>query len=48
MLVGDGWEAWQVGLLLIPSAVFALFVPRFVGPLLIRIGAAGALADRRA
>ena len=44
VLVGDGWEAWQVGLLLIPSAAFALIVPRFVGPLLIRIGAPGVLA----
>jgi MFS family permease len=44
VLVGHGWEAWEVGLLLIPSAVFALFVPRIVGPLLARIGAANALA----
>ncbi len=44
VLVHEGWEAWQVGLLLVPSAVFALFVPRIVGPLLIRVGAARALA----
>jgi MFS family permease len=44
VLVGDGWEAWQVGLLLIPSAAVALFVPRLAGPLLTRVGPANALA----
>ena len=43
VLVGDGWEAWQVGLLLVPSAVVALFVPRFAGPLIERIGPAAAI-----
>ena len=44
VLVNDGWEAWEVGLLLVPSAAFALFVPRIVGPLLVRVGAPRALA----
>ncbi|WKN48024.1 MFS transporter [Nocardioides sp. Arc9.136] len=44
VLVHDGWQAWQVGLLLVPSAVIALFVPRVAGPLLTRIGGPAALA----
>lgn len=44
VLVGEGWEPWQVGLLLVPSAVVALFVPRFAGPLISRIGPAAAIA----
>ena len=44
VLVHDGWEAWQVGLLLVPSAVVALFVPRVAGPLLDRIGSGPSLA----
>ncbi|WP_122818774.1 MFS transporter [Nocardioides pantholopis] len=44
VLVHAGWEAWQVGLLLVPSAVVALLVPRWTGPLLARIGPAKALA----
>ncbi len=44
VLVRDGWEPWQVGLSLVPSAVVALFVPRFTGPLLVRIGAPASLA----
>ncbi|WP_127479666.1 MFS transporter [Nocardioides pantholopis] len=44
VLVHAGWEAWQVGLLLVPSAVVALLVPRWTGPLLARIGPARALA----
>lgn len=44
VLVHDGWEPWQVGLLLVPSAVVALFVPRIVGPLLARLGSAVTLA----
>jgi hypothetical protein len=44
VLVGHGWEPWQVGTLLLPSAAFALFVPRLVGPLLTRFGAARCLA----
>ncbi|WP_182524684.1 MFS transporter [Nocardioides dongkuii] len=44
VLVADGWEPWQVGLLLVPSAVVALAVPRVAGPLLDRIGASASLA----
>jgi MFS family permease len=44
VLVHDGWEPWQVGLLLVPSAVVAMFVPRIVGPLLARTGSAITLA----
>ena len=44
VLVKNGWEPWQVGLALVPSAVVALFVPRFTGPLLVRIGAPASLA----
>ena len=44
VLVGHGWEPWQVGALLVPSAAFALFVPRYVGPLHTRFGAARCLA----
>ncbi|WP_372727796.1 MFS transporter [Nocardioides sp.] len=44
VLVRHGWEPWQVGLALVPSAVVALFVPRWTGPLLIRIGAPSSLA----
>ncbi|NHC24251.1 MFS transporter [Nocardioides sp. IC4_145] len=44
VLVDHGWDAWQVGLLLVPSAVVALFVPRVAGPLLTRIGGPAALA----
>lgn len=43
LLVREGWEAWEVGLLLVPSAVVALFVPRLAGPLLERVGAARSL-----
>ncbi|MBB6628555.1 MFS transporter [Nocardioides sp. KIGAM211] len=44
VLVGDGWQAWQVGLLLVPSALVALGVPRVAGPLLDRIGSGPSLA----
>lgn len=44
VLVAEGWAPWQVGLLLVPSAVVALFVPRFAGPLIDRIGPAAAIA----
>jgi MFS family permease len=40
VLVGDGWQAWQVGVLLVPPAVLSLLVPRFAGRLLARTGAA--------
>lgn len=44
VLVAEGWAAWEVGLLLVPSAVVALFVPRYAGPLLTRIGGPASLA----
>lgn len=44
VLVNEGWATWQVGLLLVPSAVVALFVPRYAGPLLARFGGAASLA----
>ena len=44
VLLADGWEAWQVGLAMVPSAVVALGVPRVTGPLLDRVGAARSLA----
>jgi hypothetical protein len=44
VLVGDGWEPWQVGLLLVPSAVVGLLLPRLTGPLLVRVGPARSIA----
>ncbi len=44
VLVGVGWEPWQVGLALVPSAVSGLAAPRISGPLLGRIGPMRALA----
>lgn len=45
VLVGEaGWEPWQVGVLLLPSSVVAVLMPRFTGPLLTRIGAVRTLA----
>lgn len=44
VLVHDGWEPWQVGLLLVPSAMVAVAVPRVAGPLLERVGPAASLA----
>lgn len=44
VLVADGWDPWQVGLLLVPSALVALVVPRVTGPLLSRIGPSRSLA----
>lgn len=44
VLVGEGWEPWQVGLLLVPSAVVALAMPRWTGPLLTRLGPARTMA----
>ena len=38
VLVHSGWEPWQVGLALLPSAVVAFLTPRVAGPLLSRIG----------
>ncbi|UFN46550.1 MFS transporter [Nocardioides okcheonensis] len=44
VLLSHGWEAWQVGLAMVPSALVALLVPQVTGPLLDRIGPARALA----
>lgn len=44
VLVGAGWEPWQVGVALVPSAVSGLAAPRLSGPLLTRIGASRSLA----
>ena len=44
VMVHAGWEPWEVGLLLLPSAGIALFVPRWAGPLLDRRGSAWTLA----
>lgn len=42
-LVARGWESWQIGLLLLPSAVVALVMPRGAGWLLARVGPARSL-----
>lgn len=44
VLVKDGWEPWQVGVLLLPSAVIAIAMPRTAGRLLTRFGPARTLA----
>jgi DHA2 family metal-tetracycline-proton antiporter-like MFS transporter len=44
VLLSHGWEAWQVGLAMVPSAVVALLVPQVTGPTLTRIGPGRALA----
>ncbi|MCF6376300.1 MFS transporter [Nocardioides KLBMP 9356] len=44
VLLSHGWEAWQVGLAMVPSAVVALAVPQVTGPLLARVGPGRALA----
>ena len=43
VLVADGWEPWQVGVALVPSAVTGLMAPRVAAPLLVRFGPARAL-----
>ncbi|QIX25599.1 MFS transporter [Nocardioides sp. JQ2195] len=44
VMIGHGWEPWQVGLLLAPSAAVALVVPRLAGPMLTRFGGPRSLA----
>jgi len=44
VLVAAGWEPWQVGVALLPSAVVALLAPRIAAPLLTRIGGTSSLA----
>ena len=43
VLVSHGWEPWQVGVALLPSAVTGLLAPRIAAPLLARIGGTGSL-----
>ncbi len=43
ILVGDGWEPYQVGLLLVPSAAIALLVPRLTSGLLAGFGPTASL-----
>ena len=43
VLLGAGWEPWQVGLAMVPSAAVALYMPRVTGPMLVRIGPGRAL-----
>lgn len=43
VLLAEGWDAWQVGLALVPSGVVALIMPRVVGRLLAQMSAARAL-----
>lgn len=43
VLVAHGWEPWQVGVALIPSAVTGLLAPRIAAPLLARIGGTSSL-----
>lgn len=44
VLVARGWEPWQVGVALLPSAVSGLLFPRVAGPMLVRLGARASLA----
>lgn len=44
VLVGRGWEPWQVGLILLPSAVVGLLSPRAAGATLSRLGPSASLA----
>ena len=43
VLVGNGWQPWQVGVALLPSAATGLLAPRLAGPLLNRLGPARSL-----
>ncbi len=43
VLIARGWEPWQVGLLLLPSSVTAMLMPRAAGALLGRLGPTAAL-----
>lgn len=44
VLVVEGWQPWQVGLLLVPSAVVGLLSPSVAGPVLNRLGPPASLA----
>lgn len=43
VLLGRGWDTWAVGLILLPAGVVSLLMPRVIGPMLHRLGPAGAL-----
>jgi hypothetical protein len=43
VLVNDGWEPWQVGVALLPSAVVGLAAPKIASPLLDRLGGSTSL-----
>jgi MFS family permease len=43
VLVADGWQPWEVGAALLPSAVTGLAAPRLAAPLLTRIGGTASL-----
>ncbi len=43
VLLAAGWQAWQVGLTLLPSGLVSLVMPRYTGPLLQRLGPARSL-----
>lgn len=44
VLVAEGWAPWEVGVLLLPSVVVAMLMPRVAGAALRRTGATGSLA----
>src|SRR5690606_23596196 len=44
VMVDSGWQPWQVGLLLLPTAVVAMLVPTRAAPLLERHGGPATLA----
>ncbi len=48
VLVGAGWEPWEVGLLLLPSSATAMLMPRGSGALLARLGPTASLATSTA
>lgn len=43
VLVANGWEPWQVGVALLPSAATGLAAPRVAAPMLTRIGGTSSL-----
>jgi MFS family permease len=44
VMVHEGWEPWEVGLLLVPSAALAMAMPRTAGRVLASIGPTRSLA----
>ena len=43
VLIGHGWDSWEVGLALVPCALVGLLTPRLARPVLSRIGAGASL-----